>query len=204
MLSLLLLPLFGLELAAHNPMETFTNLGVQDGSLSLRLELPWSISDAVKATLPETKTNLSKTESYALLTNYIGANLVISHSGKVIQPESIQELPQNHGHSMILDFKYPLESLEGVKIKNTLMFNIHPKQRNHLTIVQEDDNTSHYLLTSASPIFIAGESTPAKLPVVPVNLLLFAGIGIIFLFLLCLPSPKVTNLGWRVGINGNV
>ena len=67
---------------AHSPTETHSTLSVQDGAVVLRLELPWTIADAVKHIYPQINTNTSRQDFFEFVKLYLESNIVLSEFDK--------------------------------------------------------------------------------------------------------------------------
>lgn len=146
--------LFHPSVAAHNPRESYCLVNIQDGDLYLRLDFSWSIQEAIQLANPQVEKNVDKEAFWELLVAYIKANLEVSMDGKKVDFTSIKEVPQAHGHSLILVLKYTRLPLEKIEFKNTLLFNYSSRQRNFHRFSWEGQKAEWHITSQEAPSFI--------------------------------------------------
>ena len=130
---------------AHDPSQTSSILKIEKGQLVIRLELPKSFSRAVM--LSSNQTRLRKKDFYEYAVNYLKNHLRVTQHGKVIHHTKLEQAKGEHPHSAGLILYYPVSSLNGVKVENSLLFELDPKQRNYHRVMLKD-GTSQMFLTN--------------------------------------------------------
>ncbi len=147
---------------AHNPSKTYMTMKAQNGQLQVQLELPWSITEAVKKEFPEIGDNTSKEEFMEFVFEYVVRNFKISKNGIEYQIIKSEFLPGDHSHSTTLELSFPLKTIKGTQIINTLMFNLNEKQKNYHTIILQDDTEFSFISTKKYPQFFVTENAINK------------------------------------------
>ena len=149
-------------LYAHNPMETSIDIVVQDEELHLRLEFPWSISNALQQHYPEFNDRTSPNEVLKALMDYVASRLVISCEGEVIPFANFKELSQDHSHSMSLELIYPADNLHELTIMNALLFDQYSQQANYHRIWLPDGTFRNYITSRAAASFMINTDIRAQ------------------------------------------
>ena len=130
-LACLLLVLWSTNLLAHRPSESHTKIQLEKGKLTALLELPWSIAEALKKDHPTLEAGASRQAFMQGLHSYVERNFEITYQKEKLLLEGFEHLAGEHEHSAVLELTYSVDQLEGVHIRNTLMFNLNARQKNY-------------------------------------------------------------------------
>lgn len=169
---------------AHDPSQTSSILKIEKGQLVIRLELPKSFSRAV--ILSSNQTRLRKKDFYAYAVKYLQNHLRVTQNGKVIHHTKLEQAKGEHTHSAGLILYYPVSSLKGIKIENSLLFELDPKQRNYHRVMLQDGTSQMFLTNVPKKSFtIAASGNIAKeAPLLNTNKIIL--IAVALLLVLCL------------------
>ena len=139
---------------AHSPAETHAVLQIKQGQAQLKIELPWTISEAIQEAYPKEK---DQVVFWTLLGRYMGEHVQLSRDGVLIPASDMYQLPGDHSHSATLVLNYPTEDLRGIEVRNTVLFNLHQKQKNHLRVPLGSNEILVYKTVPGDESILIGE-----------------------------------------------
>jgi hypothetical protein len=127
--TLLLLSFSIVFASANNPDETNSNIRISGDEVTISIEVPWSISEAVSM-YRKNLINQDKSLSFKQhLESYIYQNFMLIQDNKTLEWISFS-FSDKDGESAEIQLKYKVERGTKLFIQNTLLFNINKKQEN--------------------------------------------------------------------------
>ncbi len=116
---------------AHSPKETYALLEIKNEKLSVTLDLPWSLNNALKENNPHILDDIDEELFIEFAKAYITSNFEVRKGGELVRPTNLEILEGDHFHNARINIEFPCDELQGLSIKNTLLFNINTNQRNY-------------------------------------------------------------------------
>ena len=146
---------------AHTSYETYADFTLESGHMKVRLEMPWTISEAVMAAYPQSK-RVEKAEFRAYVDRYIHEFFVVERGGEEVQWTTLKDVPAEESHSAIVDIWYPLEGMEGITGTNRVLFKLTRGPENHHRLALEGGKSMEITTTVETPSFeVEDATTPA-------------------------------------------
>ncbi|MEL6943947.1 MAG: DUF6702 family protein, partial [Bacteroidota bacterium] len=151
----------------HNPVETSSIIEIQERQLQVRLDLPWSLRQAVVERFSNLKDTNDKVLFQALTRQYIEENFLLTKAKQSVKAEKIELLDSGHSHSLVVLLWYDISDYKELEIKNSLLFNLHKKQRNHHAIIRKGDGVLNMITSPSKPYFMidGADSSKKSLPI---------------------------------------
>ena len=107
--------------------------------------------------------NTTDDEAYIYLQKYIHQNFILIQNDISIIATYFQLIPQEHGHSFVCEITYPKTDLLGLKIQNTLLFNLFKNQKNYHKIKPNQDVEYNFTTTINQQAFITIKENQSQL-----------------------------------------
>lgn len=128
--------------SANNPDETNSNISISGDEVTISIDVPWSISEAVSM-YRKTLINQDKSLSFKQhLETYIYQNFMLIQNNKTLKWSSFS-FSDKDGDTAVIKLKYKVERGEKLLLQNTLLFNINKKQENRHKV--SCDNGDEYI-----------------------------------------------------------
>lgn len=154
--SLFVLMALPTSLCGHSPSQSHATLKVEQNQLIFSLEIPWSIAEGVKKEFREAKQAHAPKEFLRFVESYLTRHVEVREGGKAIAPVKINHLAGAHSHSATVELRYPIQSIDQLSIKNTVLFNLNSRQKNHHQVVLEDGSQVTYTTSASQTSFTIG------------------------------------------------
>lgn len=141
------------ETYAHNSKEAFFVITLQENSVEVSAEFPWTFRTALLTYAPALQEATVKTTFEQALFDYVQASLILK--GPDQQPLtllSVQEFNAN-GHSHQSNFIFEYAGNQVQEVTNTLMFNVSDEQVNYHKLLQ-DKKIGEFETTPMQPSFV--------------------------------------------------
>ena len=134
---------------AHAAMETHSLIYQKENATIIEIDVPWTINEAARNyfTISE-GSQTSIEECIAYIIDYIGEVYHV-YSGAYNQRfESIELIPQDHGHSYLFRLTYDQLNLETIRIDNQLLEIIESTKIRHHTRILDDQGGESFMNSS--------------------------------------------------------
>ncbi|MDW7690388.1 hypothetical protein R9C00_23490 [Flammeovirgaceae bacterium SG7u.111] len=175
---------------AHSPKETYATLEIKNSNLIVTLDVPWSINNALREGNPYIKDDIDEDVFIEFAKTYLILNFEVRKEEELVRPTNIEILEGDHFHNARISIEFPCSELAGLSIKNTLLFNLNPNQRNYHKVKITDATPKNYITFQELPTFqIKGKSQMAG--IAPITIGSIATLALISIFFLIVRNRKI-------------
>ena len=119
---------------AHEPNEAFFSFIQKENSITVHIEFPWTIRNALLDFNPKLESSTDKKDFENTFIQYIKKNLVLKDKdGNAMQFQSFEEVKHSK-HSHQHNYRIIFAGKHLKEVANTVMFNIYNNQVNYNTV----------------------------------------------------------------------
>ncbi|MEN0006087.1 MAG: DUF6702 family protein [Bacteroidota bacterium] len=141
---------------AHEPAAIYATLKIEQQQLKVALEVPWTFVEGVQAWAA---TKNQPADFDMQLSSYLQGNFQLFRKKKRLVANQIALEGGSHQHSATIYLSYQTTALEGLKLSNTLLFNIHARQKNtHLVYFKNGKQGRFITRPEQQEVFLSADN----------------------------------------------
>ena len=135
---------------AHDSKEASFVIERADNQIEVNAEFPWTIRNALLKSNPDLQNTTDQIAFDQAFFNYVNSNFKLINKKGSLKLLEVKENKHEDGHTHQTNYTFVFSNGKVDKVSNSLMFNLNPTQKNHITVTL-DEGTHTFTTTPKNP-----------------------------------------------------